>query len=299
VNESELTHELRKITGQSDFLAQNCSVTLGDPIVQERVLREVLANGAPPRFVIFESSPEFLNEYSQFYPYHLRRQFNWEDVPAQAHQICITGAVKRLLVLRFTPLYDFRYQLLKQAATGFAPLAAPYAESPPDSMTEAEWSDLRSRPRPLTKSQESGIYGETAPDMPWLRNYRLGGNAPLKLEKMIIDCQRRGIRPIIVGAPVASVYRAKYTPAIREAYQQVIDRLKDRYNVDYVECRDSMLDHHFCDTHHVMSPASAVVFSRILAREVLAPLIASPSGPLPARTVGFDKNQAKSPSPLP
>jgi hypothetical protein len=290
VYESELTHELRLLTGDTEFRALNCSISGGDSIVQERVLEELLSHDACPRIVVFETSPEFLNAQSRlFYLLHLDRQLNWEDMPRHLPQIVGCGAASHLFVSRCAPLYAYRYQILKQAGTGFAPLAEPAPLLPRDPMDEAEWNDLRLRTRPLTKEQRAVFDSVTEPDQPYLRDYRLAGNAPAALERALAVCQRRGIRPILVGAPAPAFYRSKYTPAIQSAYRQFLDPLIERLDVGYVELRDALPDHLFCDTHHAASPAAAIVFSRLLAREAVAPFLTSAR--VPARTVGFDKNQ--------
>src|SRR6185295_19704219 len=93
-----------------------------------------------------------------------------------------------------------------------------------------------------------------------------------------------------VGAPTTSNYRAKYRPEFLAAYDAFLTELRSQFDFAYVECRDAMPDHEFIDTHHAATPTSAIIFTRVLARERLASLLVPTGQPLPAQVVGFSKS---------
>lgn len=286
LNHSELTHELRDCTGRSDLCVFDGAVEGGDPIAMEFVFREILQRGVCPKLLVVEASPEFLNRHNGSYSLHVARQIKWGDIPDHWSGLIEGNAFQRLLLDRLLPLYRHRYHLLKQAGRAFAPLDGEYALAPRHGMSDTEVATLRAAfDRPLTPEHLERINHSGG----LLKRYELGVSCR-SLERILDLCREHDIRPLLVGAPVSSYFRAEYAGAIQNCYQEFLDRLQTRCPFRYVECRDALPDHLFVDSIHAKAPEGTIVFSRFLARQAIGPMLQADSHQVPGQVVGFKKN---------
>src|SRR5262249_37763530 len=105
----------------------------------------------------------------------------------------------------------------------------------------------------------------------WLRDFRIAGNSPQALERILRLCQQRRIRALLVALPVAGAHREAYTPAIEQVFQEYVSQLQQDYPCTFVDCRDWIGDALFVDNHH-LHPQGQTYFSRLFTHQVLAPL---------------------------
>ncbi|MFL5242988.1 MAG: hypothetical protein ACJ8FY_12845, partial [Gemmataceae bacterium] len=70
--------------------------------------------------------------------------------------------------------------------------------------------------------------------------------------------------------PVTSHHRAIYQPAVDQAFLAYMHKMETTYGCAFYDCRESLPDDLFFDHHHV-EWAGTMVFSRLLAKDILAP----------------------------
>jgi len=287
---AELSHELRILTGQSDFRVFHAAVGGSDAITMELAFNEILDAGHRPKFVFIEMTPVTIARGTRWYGMHINRLIRWDDLPTHCGEIVRAGEGGRLLLERFVPLYRHRYEICKTLRTRlnvFAPPPVHYAAADPlaNGMTDSEW---RQHLTPRTMTEEEAGRGGSGADMVQreVRHFGVPGNAHAALERILVRCQALGITPFLVGAPVSQSFREACAP-VRSAYLSQLSELKSKYDTAFFDTHASLPEHHFMDYHHT-TKTGAIVFSRLLARQQLAPILA-PGRTVPAQTVVFPR----------
>jgi hypothetical protein len=279
--DTEMTQVLRQATGDPDALVFNASMPVGDPVVSEHVLRQLLKQGVRPRVVLLEMCPEAVNHRNYWIDIHISRQLLWQDVPVHLVNIVRTGNLLRLLNNRVLPLYAHRVNLCRQVADQVQGLpAAALVEqrekpSAPETPTGADaglnWTQIivaAQKPKPdINQRTLDGLEGIQR----LLRSYCPGGPSGAALERILQLCGQSGTEVILLGVPLASAHRQLYTLPIEMSYQAYVKKLCETYGCRFVDCRDALPDTLFLDHHHA-EPAGGILFSRKFTTEVLAPL---------------------------
>jgi hypothetical protein len=115
VSEGDVAIELREQTGRI-VQCFNAAVPAGDLIICERVLGDLLARGARPRFVVVEVCPEGLNRRNGWLGMYVAWVLRWDDLPAYLPDLAVTGNLVRYAGTRFIPLFVYRDQVRRQSA---------------------------------------------------------------------------------------------------------------------------------------------------------------------------------------
>lgn len=287
---AELSHELRNLTGRSDFRVFHAAVGGSDAITMELAFNKILEAGHRPKFVFIEMTPVTIARDTRWYGMHINRLIRWDDLPTHCGEIVRAGEGGRLLLERFVPLYRHRYEICKTLRTRlnvFAPPPVLYAAAEPlaSGMTDSEW---RQHLTPRTLTAEEAGRGGSGVDMVSreLRHFGVPGNAHAALERILVRCQALGVTPFLVGAPVSQAFRETCTP-VRNEYLRQLSDLTLKYDAPFFDTHAALPEHHFMDYHHT-TKTGAIVFSRLLVRQQLAPLLA-PERIVPAQTVVFPR----------
>lgn len=274
-----VTDLLHRLTGDPQVQAFNAAIPAGDLLVSELMLRQLLDRGVKPRFAVIEVCPEVLNHRNDWIKIHVARQIGWSDVPGYFLEITRTGNLLRLATDRFVPLYNHRETLCKQIGGGIEAALSSWldadaaVETPRRSAPAAiDWDSLVNRHyRDMTSDQRQktqiGLYDVRR----CLRSYRAGGNSGAALERMLMLCKANDVVPILVGVPVSQPQRELYVRPIEESYTAFIADVTRRHGCRYFDMRHRVPDALFVDNHHA-DGQGCLLFSRILAEEVLAPL---------------------------
>jgi hypothetical protein len=114
----------------------------------------------------------------------------------------------------------------------------------------------------------------------WLRDYQIGGAMPQALERLLGRCRAHHVAVILIGAPVSEVHRKAYTNQVDAVYRDYLHGLERAYGCRFIDCRDRVPDAYFLDHHH-LGVEGGVLFSRLLANEILIPACAAPCGDRP------------------
>jgi hypothetical protein len=253
----------------------NASVAAGDPIAADFVFERLLeqGQGATPRRILIEVSPDTLNHRDYWLRYHLQRQITWAELPAYLSDAWAMREIGTLFLSRTVPLYYFRGKIADEVARRWSDESVARPERLPKGVRRAtahvNWDELLCvEPRPLTPRQLALFRAGVDHPRRMLADYQTGGNAGAALERVLQRCAARGIQVVLVGAPVTSWYRSTYTPEINAAYHACVTELCRAHGCDFFDYGARVPDYLFVDVHH-LSAEGAVYFSRLLARELL------------------------------
>jgi hypothetical protein len=107
----------------------------------------------------------------------------------------------------------------------------------------------------------------------WLRDYRVGGQTALALERVVRRCRADAIGVVLLMPPLASGHREEYLPPIESAFRARVEQLRAEYDCQVVDARGWLPDGLFRDASHPSLPEGQLRFSRLLTRRVLLPLL--------------------------
>src|SRR5262245_54656160 len=215
----------------------NASLPAADPILAERFLDELFAEGRRPKLVVLEVSPETVARRCDWLEQQALHFFTWSDCARYFPQLICYSHVTRVLSSRLGPLYRFRYELRKQARNavlaglGFGDGAKP--PEPPSSPCHAApergaTAASSHRGPPVAPEWQKGPVfdaGAIRYLRLWLRDYEISGIEPEALERLLGRLREQEIAVALVGVPVSKMHRDVYTPEIDSAFVQYMERL--------------------------------------------------------------------------
>jgi hypothetical protein len=298
LREAQTDRVLRAATGNATFHAFSACVPGGDVIVSERMFRCLIDQGARPRVLLIEISPEIVNQRAdwllRYGPWFIR----WHEIPAFFHDMMVTRSLLRFAGSRFLPLYYYRDQARRQLSARLCAWCADRAAAPPSATPAGDGRTPGQRPIAETmraagndpqpgrlrhhRHIDTGAQAtRSATSNPptrgldalkrGLRDYRPGGNAAAALERLLSGCRAHGIMPILVVVPAPSGHRACFTSKIEQAFQTCLTDLARKYPCRCADYHDTLADCFFADHHHA-SREGGLLFTQKLSIEVLAPI---------------------------
>jgi len=107
-----------------------------------------------------------------------------------------------------------------------------------------------------------------------VRGYEIGGLNARALIRLIERLSKLGTTIVFIAPPVSSPYRAAYGSPVDAAYLAYMHRLGKTYGTYFFDYRHRLADHHFWTPYYTNTDGK-LHFSRLLAREVIVPLIAA------------------------
>lgn len=265
VNTKAVEQELAKATSNGSPFVLNAAVPAGDSVSADFVAVKLLELGVHPSMAVIEVSPETVSRQNFLLPYHLARQFTWADAVNSLPDVFYSGRVPRLLSTRLVPAYFFRQQFRQWAleAAGLEFLLCCSVDKIKGRQTQAA-VDAE------TTSAERFVKGAKA-TRNRLRKFQIGGISARALERLLDRYKALGITTILLGVSISSPARTEYVPRIDGAFLAYMQKLRDVYGAYFVDYRDRVPDEFF-QTAYYTTPQGALYASRLLAREVLAPL---------------------------
>jgi len=251
-------------------LVMNCAMPQSGPMMQEILLRQVLAAGVRPRLVYLEIIPFFIGQTNGSSVEQRRHDVGARLTAAEiasvcryhvsnSHRVWYSWAMGRLV-----PVY--RHQLGAHAALGIdqaavAPTGGVLSVDqygwlrPPESLP-AETVQQRSRDALLewefSMKQSAAALGS-------LR----------ALTDAVSLCRARDIAVLFIVAPESSTMRS-FCPAATEAQLNAVRGLAHELGVPLIDARTWVDDDKFYDGHHVFVKG-AEQYTERFAREALAP----------------------------
>jgi hypothetical protein len=266
-----VSHELQLAGVGDSFSVDNVSIAAGDAVVMEFVADKLLATGIRPSVAIIEALPETLSERNSWLNFHLARQYRWPEAWQALPDAYRSGKLSDLIATRFYPVYLFRGEFQRWVLEAL------------NLQFEAENSEkLKKRAVKGAPSPESAdlvaLERGAARVRSMVRDYRIGGLSVRALEGLISRYRKLGITVIMISPPVSTPYRERlYREPINAAYFAYLERLRENYGTYFFDYRHRLPDQYFYTIYYTTISGKAY-FSRLLAREVLVPLLAAKAG---------------------
>ncbi|HTU92988.1 MAG TPA: hypothetical protein VMF69_23100 [Gemmataceae bacterium] len=246
------------------MLVYNFGIPSTGPLFQLFCLRDMLAKGIRPRFLLIECLPPLLcaarrgvaTEESPlgFESFTFRRMLQWMPY-LQRPKKCATLWVEA----RIAPCYTFRKELVGELislATGHPiPKHVPidnrgwHLSVPAVSLL---WHESR-----LVAAHVA--YGEA------LLNFRLGKTPYRAIHELLDLCRREKIPSALVLMPEDSQFRSWYSPGAKTAIRNLLDELKQTYGVECIDAQCWLPDYQFEDGHHALLGGTLIFTRRIRA----------------------------------
>lgn len=273
----------------------NAYIVAGDSLSSEFVFTRLFDRGMKPEVIVFEVSPEMVDDRPPFMREHAARQLKWGDLFTSLPTIVRSNALWVYAEARVVPVYTHRRQIVLNGKSLIRDWLPP--PGPPGPPGPQPFFDVAGGPRPAGNDAPNELkpaftapaagaqanadeallrqsqYGAKEVVRRWLHDYRIGGPAPAALERMLGRCRAEGIRVILLGIPLCSFHRDEMTPDIYATYSEYINGLVAEYGCRFVNCRDWVPDLMFGDTLHVRSETGGMLFTDRFTREVLLPEI--------------------------
>jgi hypothetical protein len=241
----------------------NFGIPTSGPISQRFYLRDLLAQGIRPRFLLIEVLPPLLCQPQRgalteegmigFEDLSLRRLLQWAPYLHRPGK-----RVHAWLEARIAPWYTYRHALqveLKCLAAG-EPLATyPVVDAWGWTiLTPLPWpADERDRRLEVTHDSYS----------PGLGRFCLDAISVQALHELLDLCRRENILAALVVMPESSQFRSWYSEDGKAAIRGLLDELSRSYGVPVIDAQCWLDDDDFEDGHHVLLHGADVFTSRL------------------------------------
>jgi len=271
---TEVLQEAKVADGITVF---NAHITAGDPVAMEFETDQLLAAGIRPSMVVIEILPEVLSRRNMWLHYHLARQFRWPEVWKSLPDAYRAGKLPKVIDTRFNSVYLFRSEFQRWAMDALK-LRFESTNLRDGNARKRRRANL-SEPADAADLQAGMALGRKR-----VRGYEIGGLNARALIRMIERYSKLGTTIVFIAPPVSSPYRAAYGSPVDAAYLAYMQRLGKSYGTYFFDFRHRLADHHFWTPYYTTTDGK-LHFSRLLAREVIAPLIAAGNDGIRSRSL--------------
>jgi len=243
----------------------NFGIPATGPIYALFYLRDMLAEGIRPRFILIEYLPPLLNEgqrgalteegmtgFGWISAHRMRQWMPWLRRPGRR--------MRDWGEARIAPWYAFRRQIqieLQYLAEG---KSFP-AHEPVDAWGWHLPDLMLLSPGELQRRHMVTRTGYP----PGLRRFRLGKRPTKALHELLDLCRREQIPAALVVMPESSEFRSWYSPQARTAIRGLLDELSRAYGVEVIDGERWLADEDFEDGHHALPHGAEVFTSRLRA----------------------------------
>jgi len=260
---TEVLHQANVGDGVTVFKA---NIGASDPVVMDFETDKLLAADILPSMAVIEILPEVLSRRNLWLNFHLGRQLRWPEVWNALPDVYLAGTLYLAVTTRFNAIYTFRSEFQQWAMDG---LKLRFESS---NFADANTRKRRRANRAAPADVEVLLRG-AASGRKNVRGYEIGGLNTRALIRMIERYSQLGTTIVFVAPPVSSPYRAAYGSPVDAAYLAYMQQLGKTYGTYFFDYRHRLSDHHFWTPYYTTTDGK-LHFSRLLAREVIVPLIA-------------------------
>jgi hypothetical protein len=261
----------------------NFGLIQADPVMELLCLRQLLAEGIRPAWLVLEVTPPFLDQAQSFVETRWRNtisRMGWDDLWVLRRYHC---RLRRLLVpwflSRLTPCFSQRMNLLDLYAPDWLPPQA--RQHGWQRLDRDGWFAFSG---PVSQDRYRQAVEETRRHYaPPLNCFHIAPLPDQALREILAACRDEGIHAILLLLPESTEFRSWYPPAVRAELDAYLSRLNREYGVPLVDGRTWVPDTGFLDGHHLLADG-AIAFSERLGHEVIEPSLAGNT--LPAQLSG-------------
>lgn len=261
----------------------NFGIPTSGPIYELFYLRDMLAEGIRPRFVLIELLTPLLNESQRgALTEETMTGFEWQTIHRLRQWMPYLHRRERRLrawiQARIAPWYAFRRQLHMELQCWIAGKPFPVYE-PVDA-----WGCHIASPFPLSAAErERRLKSDEQGYSSGLSRFRLG-KMPAKATHELLDlCRQENIPFALVVMPETSAFHSWYSEDGKAAIHDLIEELKRTYEVPVIDATYWLADEDFEDGHHTGLHGAQVFTTRLRAElpRLLAQSQAGSGGKLP------------------
>jgi hypothetical protein len=263
---SQVLHESNAGDG---FSVLKAAVGAGDPVALEFLTGKLLAANVHVSIAVIEILPEVLSRRNLWLHYHLARQFRWPEVWNSLYDAYLAGKLSDVISTRFNAVYMFRSEFQRWAMDA---LKLHFQSSNPDGKARKRRRRDPAEPADVAVLEAGAIAGRKR-----MRGYEIGGLNARGLDKMIERYAKLETTVVLIAPPVSSPYRMGYQSPVDEVYLDYMERLGKRYGTHFFDYRHRLPDREFYTPYYPTTDGK-LHFSRLLAREILVPLITGKKG---------------------
>jgi len=248
------------------MLVYNFGVPATGPCFQLFCLRDLLAKGIRPRFLLIEFLPPLLCEVGRgivseesllaFESLPLHRMLQWIPYlkrPGKGVTLWLEG--------RIAPCYAFRTYIVAELTS----LAA--GKRMPKHMPFDNRGWHLSLPAIAPLLHEIRMAEAHRGYVPGLTNFRLGKTPYRAIHELLDLCRREKIPSALVLTPEDSRFRSWYSPQAKTATRNLLDELRKTYGVECIDAQSWLPDYDFEDGHHALL-GGALIFTRRIRAEL-------------------------------
>lgn len=275
VSAEAVTEVLRESKTADGFTVFNAAIAAGDPVVMAFETDKLLAAGIRPSMVVIEILPEVLSRRNLWLNYHLGRQFRWPDVWNSLPDVYLAGTLYVAVATRFNAVYTFRSEFQHWALDALKLRFRSSTFNDENAQKRAKRAQIAD----LDILQRGASFGRKN-----VRGYEIGGLNARALIRMIERYSKLGTTIVLIAPPVSSPYRTAYGSPVDAVYLAYMQRLGKSYGTYFFDYRHRLADDHFWTPYYTNTDGK-LHFSRLLAREVIVPLIAAGKEGIRSRTV--------------
>jgi hypothetical protein len=253
-------------------LVFNFGMVQANPLTHLMILRQLLAEGIRPTWLVVEVMPPFLN-FSEDYAHNwfrtMAEQLAWLDLEVVRRYCPRPREVLRAWYLsRLNPWSTSRPCLRERFTAG---LLAPEAE-PEHWRAQDRWGWL-SHSGPVGDEQRARSLEQTHREYAdRLDQYQIRGATERALRELLGVCRRERIPVILLRTPESREFQGWYSQEARARIEDYLNNLRRSYPVLVVDARSWVPDRDLTDGHHMLAQG-AVIFTRRFDREVIATLL--------------------------
>jgi hypothetical protein len=249
--------------------AYNFGIPATGPISELFYLRDMLAQGIRPRFLLIEFLPPLMCEAQRgalteegmtgFENVSARRFLQWLPYLYRPEK-----RARLWLEARINPWYAFRRQIqlelrclaLRQKFPTYEPID--------------DWGWHISAPLPFpAEERERRMESARGGYSPGLGHFRLGKKPTKALRELLDLCRQEKIPAALVLMPESSEFRSWYSEDGKTAIHNLLDDLRQTYGFPVIDAENWLADEDFEDGHHTLLHG-ADVFTFRLHAELLA-----------------------------
>jgi hypothetical protein len=247
------------------LLVYNFGIPGTGPIYQVICLREMLAKGIRPRFLLVEFLPTLLCEphrgvlteegMLEYETISARRFLQW--MPYLQRLKKDAGI---WLEARVAPVYTFRYQIL--AEMGLLATGMPLPKY--DLIDEYGWHMAPPLPF-LPVERAKRLVAARGGYSPGLTKFHLG-KVPYRAFHELLDlCRQEKIPVALVVTPEDSHFRSWYSDEAKTTARRLLDEFQQTYGVAVIDAQCWLDDEHFEDGHHALYEGAKICTARLAA----------------------------------